>query len=103
MVDGEFNEYLLEPEDNVQDEDTTMDLSTAGLEDMGTHLLPQSKSWERYRQTWSMLRRGREVRSCIYYLMGTDLHLLQKVSVRDNLHNTDHYLVMGCLCRSSAT
>ena len=44
MVDGEFNEYLLEPEDNVQDEDTTMDLSTAGLEDMGTHLLPQSKS-----------------------------------------------------------
>ena len=32
--------------------------------------------------------------------MGTDSHMFQNIAVRDVRHNTDHYLVLGCLCRA---
>ena len=31
------------------------------------------------------------------YIVGTDSNLLQKMAVQDAWHNTDHYLVLGCL------
>ena len=48
-----------------------------------------------------MIREGREVRSLTDYIMGKDCRLFRNVSVRDPRHNSDHYIVMGCLHRSS--
>ena len=50
-----------------------------------------------------MLRKGREVRSRIDYILGTDRHLFGNVSVRDPWHNSDHYMVLGCLPSASLT
>ena len=48
-----------------------------------------------------MIREGREVRSRTDYIPGTDLCLFGNVSVRDPRHNSDHYMVMGCLHSAS--
>ena len=61
------------------------------------HFLPRERRWCRDRRTWGMLRNGREVRSRTDYIMGTDRCLFRNVAVRDPRHNSDHYMVMGCL------
>ena len=48
-----------------------------------------------------MLRKGREVRSRTDYILGTDRRIFGNVSVRDPRHNSDHYLVLGCLHSAS--
>ena len=45
-----------------------------------------------------MIRERREVRSRTDYILGTDFRLFWNVSVRDPRNNSDHYMVMGCLC-----
>ena len=37
------------------------------------------------------------VRSRTDYILGTDRRLFQNVAVQDPRHNTDHYMVLGCL------
>ena len=44
-----------------------------------------------------MVRAGREVRPRTDYIMGMDRCLFWNVSVCDPRHNSDHYLVLGCL------
>ena len=44
-----------------------------------------------------MIREGREVRSRTDYILGTDCRLFVNVSVRNPRHNSDHYMVLGCL------
>ena len=44
-----------------------------------------------------MIREGREVWSRTDYNLGTDRRLFGNVSVRDPRHNSDHYMVLGCL------
>ena len=44
-----------------------------------------------------MFRAGMEVKSRTDYILGTDRHLFWNFSVRDSRHNSDHYLVLGCL------
>ena len=44
-----------------------------------------------------MVRTWREVRSLIDYILGTDHSLFRNVDVWDPRHNSDHYLVLGCL------
>ena len=44
-----------------------------------------------------MLRKGREVRSRTEYILGMDHRLFRNVTVRDPRHNSDHYMVLGCL------
>ena len=44
-----------------------------------------------------MIREGRKVRSRMDYILGTDLRLFGNVSVRDPMHNSDHYMVLGCI------
>ena len=44
-----------------------------------------------------MVQAGREVGSWTDYILGIDLCLLWNISVRDPRHNSDHYLVLGCL------
>ena len=48
-----------------------------------------------------MIREGRGVQSWTDYIPGTDRHHFGKVSVRDPRHNSDHYLVLGCLHSTS--
>ena len=44
-----------------------------------------------------MIREEREVRYRTDYILGTDCRIFGNVSVRDPGHNSDHYLVLGCL------
>ena len=44
-----------------------------------------------------MIQEGREVRPRTDYILGTDRRLFGNVSVRDTRHNSDHYMVLGCL------
>ena len=48
-----------------------------------------------------MIQEVREVRSQTDYILGTDRRLFGNVSVRDPRHNSDHYLVLGCLYSAS--
>ena len=41
------------------------------------------------------------MRSWTDYLLGTDHHLFQNISVWDPQHNYDHYIVLGCLRRAA--
>ena len=45
-----------------------------------------------------MVREGKVVRFRTDYILGTDRRLFWKVSVWDPWHNTNHYMVLGCLC-----
>ena len=44
-----------------------------------------------------MIRAGREVRSLTDYILGTDHCLFWNVSVREPRHNSENYMVLGCL------
>ena len=44
-----------------------------------------------------MVREGKVVRSRTDYILGTDRSLFRNVSVQDPRHNTDHFMVVGCL------
>ena len=44
-----------------------------------------------------MRRKGQVVRSQTDYILGTDRRLFKNVAVQDPRHNTDHYMVLGCL------
>ena len=48
-----------------------------------------------------MVKEGKLVRYRTYYILGTDCHLFWNVSVWDPRHNTDHYMVLGCLCSAN--
>ena len=50
-----------------------------------------------------MLWKGREVRSRTEYILGTDCRIFRNVSVRDPWHNSDNYMVLGCLPSASLT
>ena len=44
-----------------------------------------------------MIREGKEVRSRTDYILGKDRRIFGNVSVQDPMHNSEHYMVMGCL------
>ena len=50
---------------------------------------------------WGVLRNRREVRSRMDYILGTDRHLFGNDAARDPRHNSDHYMVLGCLSSAS--
>ena len=64
---------------------------------MAAHFLPCQRRWGQERRTWSMVREGKVVRSRTDYILGTDRSLFWNVSLRAPRHNTDHYMVLGCL------
>ena len=97
LVEGDLNVDIAAPEGDRRAEDIATELATAGLEDMARHFLPREKRWCRDRRTWDMLRKGQEVRSRTDYTLGTDRRLFRNVTVRDPRHNSDHYMVLGCL------
>ena len=97
MVAGDLNANLAKPEGYRRAEDIVATIATEGLEDTTKHFLPQESRWCRDRRTWGMLRTGREVRSRTDYILGTDRRLFGNVSIQDPRHNSDHYMVLGCL------
>ena len=64
---------------------------------MSGHFLPRHKARLKDVHTWAMSWGGRDVRSRTDYILYTYSCLFQNVSVQDMQHNTDHYLVLGCL------
>ena len=92
-----FNTKVSEPEGYQRGEEIAATLATEGLDDMSAHFLPCQRSWFWDGMMWSMIWEGREVRSRIDYILGTDRRLFWNVSVRDPRHNSDHYIVLGCL------
>ena len=44
-----------------------------------------------------MVREGKVMRSRTDYLLGTDRSLFRNMYVRDPRHNTNHFMVVGCL------
>ena len=97
MVAGYFNVDIMEPEGNRRAENIATDIATAGLEDMAQHFMPRRRRWNRDRRTWDMRRKVQVVRSRTDYILGTDRCLLKNFAVRDPRHNSDHYMVLGCL------
>ena len=97
MVAGDFNVDIMAPEGNRRAENIATDLATVGVEDMAQHFMPQRRRWNRDRRTWDMRRKGQVVRSRTDYILGTDRRLFKNVAVRDPWHNSDHYMVLGCL------
>ena len=97
LVAGDFNADLETPEGDRRAEAIATSLATEGLEDMASHFLPRESRWCRDRRTWGILRKGREVRSRTDYILGTDSRVIRNVAVRDPRHNSDNYMVLGCL------
>ena len=77
-------------------------MKEVGVEDMAAHFFPRKRPWGRERQTWSMVREGRAVRSRTDYLLGTDRSLFRNVAVRDPRHNSDQFMVVGHLRSATA-
>ena len=94
---GYLNTALEDPENNRRGTEIAAAMTTAGVEDMTAHFLPRRRRWGRERRTWSMVREGKVVRSWTDYILGKDRSIFSNVSVRDPRHNTDHFMVVGCL------
>ena len=89
---------LTELENDQRGTDIAAALTSERLEDTTTHFLPRWRTWGRERRTWTMVREGKVVRSQTNYILGTDRRLFWNVFVWYPRHNTDHYMVLGCLC-----
>ena len=88
---------LAETEDDQRGTYIAAALAVEGLEYMSAHFLPRRRKWGREMRTWSMVRERKVVRSRTDYILGTDSRLFWNVSVWEPRHNTDHYMVLGCL------
>ena len=97
VVTGDLNTELEEPENDRRGKEIAAAMTEAGVEDMTAHFLPQRRRWGRERRTWSMVREDKVVRSRRDYILGIYQSLFRNVSVRDPRHNTDHFMVVGCL------
>ena len=98
LVAGDFNVKLSEQEGDRKGEDIAAALATEELEDISAHFLPHRLSRCLDGRTWSMIREGREVRSRVDYILGSDCRLFWNVSFRDLMYNSYNYMVLGCLC-----
>ena len=97
IVEGYIKVYLDRTGGWGQDKEITAAAATAGIEDILVHLLLQQRAWNRDWRTWAMVRQGREVKSQMEYIMGSDRRIFQNMAVRDLRHNSNHYMVLGCL------
>ena len=72
-------------------------LATEGLENLVVHFFPIRRAWCRDRRTWGAVSQGRVVRYRAEYILGTDRRILHSMAVWDPRHNSDHFMVVGCL------
>ena len=64
---------------------------------MTAHFLPRKRRWGQERRTRSMVKEGKVFRSRADYYLGTNQSFFRNVSIRDPQHNTDRFMVVGCL------
>ena len=57
--------------------------------------------WFKDRRTWAMVQQRREMRSRTDYILGSNCRIFRNVTGRDPRHNSDHFVVMGCLFGAS--
>ena len=98
LVVGYFNTNLAAPEGREWDEGIAAAMVEEGLEETSGQFLPRKNPWLKDGVIWAMHWSGQEMCSRTDYILGTDSRLLQNVAVRYARNNTDHYLVLGCLC-----
>ena len=98
---GDLNADLERTGGRGRDKDITAVVATVGLEDLSEHFLPQWCPWCRGKRAWAVVQLGREVRSRTDYILGSDRQIIQNVAVRDPRHNSNHFMVMVCLCGAS--
>ena len=97
VVAGDLNTDLEDSESDRRGTYIAAVMTMAGVEHMTAHFLPRKRRWGRERRTCSMVREGKVVRSRTDYIIGIDRNLFRNVSVRDPRHNTNHFMVVGCL------
>ena len=97
---GDLNVKLEYPEEDHREEVIMLVLEAVGVDDMSAHFLPRLCPWCQYGRMWSMVRLGREMRSRTDYIFGTYCRIFRNVAIWYPWHNSDHYMVLGCL-RSS--
>ena len=74
------------------------EMATKGIENMTENFPPHKIPWTWDGRTWSMLRCVQDLRSRTEYILGTDRRLFQNLAVKEPWHNTNNYMVLGCLC-----
>ena len=97
LVAVDLNTTLTDPENNRRGTEIAAALMEEGLKYMAAHFLPRQSRWCREWRTWSIVQEGELVRSWTDYILGTYRRLFWNVYVRDQRHNTNHYMVLGCL------
>ena len=95
VVAVDLNTTLDDPDHNSRGTEIAVALTEEGLEYMAAHFLLRRHRWGWWRLTWSMAREGKVVRSRTDVILGIDQSLFWNVSVRDLIHNTDHYMLLG--------
>ena len=97
IVVGDLNTNLGDTENDRRRSEIAAAMTEAKVEDMTAHFLRRKQNLGRERQTWSIVREGKVVRSWTEYLLGTGRSIFRNMSVRDPRHNTNHFVVVGCL------
>ena len=80
-----------------RDEEIVTEVVTVGLEEPLVHFLPLRRRWSRDWITWKMVKQGKKMWPRKDYILGSDHHIFQNMAVQDLRHNSNHYMVMGCL------
>ena len=101
IVSDDLNVDLEKAGGRGRDEDIVVVVAMSGLEYLAVHFFPRRRLWCRYRRTWAVVRQGRVVRSRTDYILGSDRLIFQNMALWDPRHNSDHFMVVGCLRRAS--
>ena len=72
IVLGDLNVDLKKAGGRGRDEEISLTLATAGLEDIVGHFLPRWRAWCKYWRTWAVVSHGRVVRSRMDYILGSE-------------------------------
>ena len=94
---GNFNANLVDPEGTPRGQDIADEIAAEGIVDVVLHSLPSCNTWLQDMCTWRMRKDGQEIWSRTDYILGTYCRLLQDVDIQDMRHNSDHYMVLGCM------
>ena len=98
IVVGDLNTDLGDTKNHRRGSEIAAAMTEVRLEDMMANFFLRKRKWRRERRTWSMVREGKVVRSRTDYLLVTDRSLFRNMSGRYPRHNTDRFMVVGCLC-----
>ena len=91
IVAGDLNVDLGKAGSRGRDEEITVAVVMAGLEDLPGYFFLRRRAWCRDRRMWETRRQGMVVRSRTEYILGYDCRIFQNVAVQYPRHNSDHF------------